>query len=91
MSENKFQMSQLETLSNLKDGQIGTIRHFTNDYMASKLISMGVLPGKALLLVRRVPFGGGLYIKVDNHNIALRENEARNIVLEMEEKMVLDR
>ncbi len=84
-------MSHLVILSNLKDGENGTIRHFTNDHMASKLLSMGVLPGKSLRLVRRVPFGGGLYIKVENHNIAVREDEARNIVLEIEEKMVLDR
>ena len=46
-----------------------------------------VLPGKCMRLMRRVPFGGGLYIKIDNNNIALREDEARNIVLEMEEKI----
>lgn len=78
------QMSHLKILSNLKDGEKGTIRHFTNDHMASKLLSMGVLPGKSLCLVRRVPFGGGLYIKVENHNIAVREDEARNIVLDCE-------
>lgn len=79
-------MNHLESLSNLKDGQKGTIHHFTNDHMASKLLSMGVLPGKCIRLIRRLPFGGGLYIKIDNQNIALREDEARNIVLDIAEK-----
>ena len=79
-------MSHLEQLSNLKEGEKGTISHFTNDQMASKLLSMGILPGKCMRLMRRVPFGGGLYIKIDNNNIALRVDEARNIVLEIEEK-----
>ena len=79
-------MNHLESLSNLKDGEKGTIRHFTNDHIASKLLSMGVLPGKSIRLVRRLPFGGGIYIKIENQSIALREDEARSIVLEMAEK-----
>jgi ferrous iron transport protein A len=76
-------MSHFETLDNLKDGDIGVIHKFTDDKMASKLLSMGVLPGKSLRLVRRVPFGGGLYIKVEACNLAVRETEAQNIVLEI--------
>ena len=80
-------MNQFKTLSNLKEGQEGVIHEFTNDYMASKLLSMGVLPGKLLRLMRRVPCGGGLYIKIDDHNIALRLEEAKNIVLNMKKKL----
>ena len=76
-------MSHFETLDNFKEGEIGIIHKFTDDKMASKLLSMGVLPGKSLRLVRRVPFGGGLYIKVDTCNIAVREAEAQQIVLEI--------
>lgn len=79
-------MNHLESLSNLKDGEKGTIRHFTNDHIAGKLLSMGVLPGKSIRLVRRLPFGGGIYIKIENQSIALREDEAKSIVLEMAEK-----
>ena len=80
-------MSQFKTLANLKEGQEGVIYEFTNDLMASKLLSMGVLPGKLLRLIRRVPFGGGLYIKIEDHNIALRLEEAKNIVLDMKKKL----
>ncbi len=74
-------MSHFEVLSDLKVSQEGKIHKFTNDVIASKLLSMGVLPGKTVRLVRRIPFGGGLYIKVEGHNIAVREEEAKNIVL----------
>lgn len=73
--------NHFEVLSNLKIGEEGKIYKYTNDVIASKLLSMGVLPGKTLRLIRRVPFGGGLYIKVEDHNIAVREEEAKNIVL----------
>jgi ferrous iron transport protein A len=76
-------MSQFETLDHLKNGEIGIIHKFTDDKMASKLLSMGVLPGKSLRLVRRVPFGGGIYIKVEECNIAVREAEAQHIVVEI--------
>lgn len=75
-------MSNLISLSHLQEGETGIIRTFTNDKMASKLLSMGVLPGKHLRLIRRVPFGGGLYIKVEEANIAVRQSEALNIMVE---------
>jgi ferrous iron transport protein A len=76
-------MSHFKTLDQFKDGEIGIIHEFTDDKMASKLLSMGVLPEKSLRLVRRVPFGGGLYIKVEECNLAVRETEAQHIVLEI--------
>ncbi len=76
-------MSHIETLSSLKVGTSGRISRFTDDLMASKMLSMGILPGKALKLIRRAPFGGGLYIKVEDNNIAVRENEAQNILIEI--------
>jgi ferrous iron transport protein A len=76
-------MSHIEILSNLKAGAFGIIRQFTDDKMASKMLSMGILPGKALKLVRRIPFGGGLYIKVEDNNIAVRHIEAQNILIEI--------
>ena len=72
----------MKALAQLKIGERGTIHSFTDDQMACKLLSMGVLPGKSLRLVRRVPFGGGLYIKVDELNIAVRLEEAKNIILQ---------
>jgi ferrous iron transport protein A len=76
-------MNHLEAVSNLKEGETGIVHHFTNDRMASKLLSMGILPGKSLRLVRRIPFGGGIYVKVDDQSIALRDFEAMNIILKM--------
>jgi ferrous iron transport protein A len=73
--------NHFEVLADIKVGGEGKLHKFTDDVIASKLLSMGVLPGKIVRLVRRIPFGGGLYIKVENHNIAVREEEAKNIVL----------
>ena len=76
-------MSEFRALCCLKTGEKGVIYRFENDQLAAKLLSMGLLPGKSLTLVRRIPMGGGLYLKVGNHNFAVREEEARDIILEI--------
>lgn len=77
-------MSHLEPLSNLHEGETGVIRTFTDDQMASKLLAMGMLPGKLITLVRRMSLRGGIYLKVEDQTFAVREEEARNIILELE-------
>ncbi len=59
----------------LKSGFKGTIDHFSSDEIARKLMSMGVLPGESIELIRKAPFGGGWYIKVGQRCLALRKQE----------------
>ncbi|MBK8879266.1 MAG: ferrous iron transport protein A [Haliscomenobacter sp.] len=62
-------------------GDTGFVSHFTNDRIAGKLMAMGILPGCAIKVVRRAPFGGGCYIKADNILLALRKDEACTILV----------
>lgn len=55
---------------------------FDNPSLASKLTSMGVLPGTLVELIRKSPFGHAYYIKADGVRLALREEEAASILLE---------
>ncbi|NRB47540.1 MAG: ferrous iron transport protein A [Saprospiraceae bacterium] len=66
----------------LRTNESKRISHFTNDQMASKLMSMGILPGSQVEMIRRAPMGGGWYIKVDNKVIAMRTEEFDSIVLQ---------
>ena len=68
-------------LSKVKKGGGGFVSHFTDQLVASKLISMGVLPGTRLEIIRRAPFGGGCYVKADKHYLALRKQEAACIIM----------
>ena len=68
-------------LSTAKAGKEGVVSHYTNDNIGGKLMAMGILPGSRVALVRRAPFGGGWYVKVDNLFIALRMDEASSVVL----------
>ncbi|MCB9275557.1 MAG: ferrous iron transport protein A [Lewinellaceae bacterium] len=69
-------------LSEAKPGMAGVVSHYVDDQAGSKLMSMGVLPGSHVIVVRKAPFGGGWYVKVDNFYLALRKEEAASIVLQ---------
>lgn len=68
-------------LANATIGSSGLVSHFTNERVAGKLLSMGVLPGTLVRMIRKAPFGGTCYIKADNILLALRKDEACSIVL----------
>ena len=70
-------------VTQLKEGSAGTIARFTDNGIAGKMMTMGVLPGSTVEVVRIAPFSGGYYLKVDGMNLALRLREANSIVIEV--------
>ncbi|MFM9951139.1 MAG: ferrous iron transport protein A [Saprospiraceae bacterium] len=69
-------------LISLPAGEKGVIKTFCDDSAGSKLVSVGILPGSFVELVRKAPLGGGWYVKVDGQTFALRQEEATCIVIE---------
>ena len=77
-------MSQsARNITQLQVGENAIIGEFTNGFVACKLMAMGLLPGSAILLVRKAPFGGAYYIRAKNHYVALRSQEAENVLLNL--------
>ena len=74
-------MSEFKNITQLKIGENAIIGEFSNGFVACKLMAMGLLPGSAILVVRKSPFGGAYYIRAKNHYIALRSYEAENVLL----------
>lgn len=68
-------------VTKLRMGERAMIVRFEDECIANKLISMGMMPGAELEMVRTAPFGGGFYVKIDGINLALRSNEAQKIVV----------
>lgn len=69
-------------LLHLPAGEKGIVKTFSDDASGSKLVSVGILPGSSVELVRKAPLGGGWYVKVDGQTFALRQAEANAIVIE---------
>ena len=70
-------------LSELKEKAKGNILGFTDELISSRLMTMGILPGSQIELIRKAPLRGGFYIKFDNQRIALRSIEAASILVEV--------
>ncbi len=68
-------------LSQMKPGIPGFVVQFTNEQIGCKLLAMGVFPGSRIEVVRKAPFGGGLFLKIDQNYLALRQQEAACILL----------
>lgn len=68
-------------LSALELGTRRVIAEYTDPFIAGKLISMGILPGSEVEIVRRSLFGNSIYAKIEYSLVALRKEEAACIVL----------
>jgi ferrous iron transport protein A len=73
----------IRTVADLRKGERGVIKSFTDRQMSLKLLEMGCLPGSEIRLDAVAPFGdpvcvniGGLYL------LSLRLNEAATILIE---------
>ena len=67
--------------STLKMGEEAMIVRFTDEKIEGKLTSMGMMPGSTLMMIRKAPFGGGFYVKIDGVNIAMRLYEMQQIIV----------
>ncbi|MCX2745713.1 FeoA family protein [Mangrovivirga sp. M17] len=72
----------MATLASLKEKRSARILSFQDDRIASKLLSMGILPGSMIQVVRKLPGRGAIYLKANGYGIALRNHEAASVLLE---------
>jgi ferrous iron transport protein A len=69
------------SILDLRKGETGRIIDYLDKEIASRLLTLGLLPNTTITYVRKSPFGGAHYIKFNGHSIALREKEASTIVI----------
>lgn len=74
------------TLFELRKGESGYIKNILTESYTCKLLTLGLLPKAKVTYVRNAPFGGARYLKIDDHYVAIRENEAKSIIIETELK-----
>jgi Fe2+ transport system protein FeoA len=53
-----------------------------DDWMACKLMCLGLTPGAEVEIIRRQPLSGRLYLRVLDHQIALRPEEASQVLVQ---------
>lgn len=70
------------TLDTLKLNQVVKIKGLSQNGLASKLMDMGLYPGKSVAIVFKAPFGGPLAIDIDGYTLSLRKDEASLVEVE---------
>ncbi len=71
----------MKNLTDIAINQIVKIISFKQKMIAQKLITMGVIPGKEIEILRKAPFNGAYYIRVSDLYFAIRKEEAQTIII----------
>ena len=69
-------------VADLRRGERGIIKEFTEDSLPIKLLELGCLPGNIIEMVQVAPLRDPIYINVNGSHIAIRREVARQIALE---------
>ncbi|MGV6862460.1 MAG: FeoA family protein [Putridiphycobacter sp.] len=69
-------------LTDIKIHKKGVIKFVEDNPLIAKMFEFGLLPGTPITVMNKAPFFGPISILVDDSIIALREKEARFILME---------
>ena len=70
-----------KSILDLKKGEKGVIDYFKDPEIGKDLLTIGFLPESVIQYIRKAPFGGAVYVNIDGQNVALRNAEAKNIII----------
>ncbi|WP_420582448.1 FeoA family protein [Reichenbachiella sp.] len=71
----------MRSVAQLRPGERGIVKNFTNEYISLKLLEMGVLPGTEVEMKFSAPLGDPICIRVSGYDLSLRLEEAATITL----------
>lgn len=75
-------MEGKKSLLDLKMGEVAYVKDCELTNFTCKLLTLGLLPKTKVKVVRKAPFGGALYVKINDYQIAVRKSEAKLILVE---------
>ncbi len=71
-----------KSVAELKAGESGTIKGFSDVIISLKLMEMGCLPGSMIKMNFAAPLGDPISYYVAGYNLSLRISEASSILIE---------
>ncbi|WP_421874086.1 FeoA family protein [Marinoscillum sp.] len=72
----------MTTLDLLQLNKTMTVKSLSQNGVTSKLVDMGLYPGKLVEVVFKAPFGGPIAIDLDGYTLSLRKDEASLVEVE---------
>ena len=86
-SRKGLSVTTINTLLSLKKGECGTVSSVTaKDKAFRRLLDMGCIPGASVTMLGEAPFGGMRAYRICGAIIALRESDAENIHILVENR-----
>ncbi|GLU43011.1 MULTISPECIES: FeoA family protein [Flavobacteriaceae] len=76
----------MATVADLRHGQKGIIKDFTENTLPIKLLELGCLPGNSVELVQIAPLNDPIYINLSGSHLAIRRSLAELIELDIVEE-----
>lgn len=70
----------------LRDGKVGSIVKITkigDSELKDRLMTMGLIPGTRVQILRSAPMGDPIALRVRSYNLAMRKDDAAKIEVEM--------
>ena len=71
------------TLADLKRGERGIIKDFSEENIPLKLLEMGCLPGNEVQMLQMAPFRDPLYLNINGSHLAIRKEIALLIEIDL--------
>lgn len=71
------------TLADLKRGERGIIKEFSEEDIPLKLLEMGCLPGNEVEMLQMAPFRDPMYLNVNGSHLAIRREIALLIEIDL--------
>ncbi len=76
----------MATIADLRQGEKGIIKEFTEDLIPIKLMELGCLPGNEVEVLQIAPLKDPIYINVNGSHIAIRKSEAVQIAIDLKQE-----
>lgn len=70
------------TLFDLQEGRSAIIQSIQEGAFSCKLLTLGIRPEVKVTYVRKAPFGGARYLKLEDSYVAIRASEAKTITIQ---------
>ncbi len=71
------------TLADLKHGERGIIKEFSEENIPLKLLEMGCLPGNEVEMLQMAPFRDPMYLNINGSHLAIRREIALLIEIDL--------
>ena len=73
--------NSIPNLALLPIGTQAIVDGFSDDFLAEKLLELGVIPGETIEVQHRTAFGDPMLVAVAGCRLSLRKNEAEAVLL----------